>query len=198
MYKISISCKAGVGKNIVSKILRELISNKIDHFNTDQYKLIAFADPIKEIALKMFPHIPKKHLFGSSKYRSETIKGATKNGKPLTIRQLLIDIGTGWGREYNENIWIENYANRFNIAQKNGATLIITPDVRFANEHTHLKTNNFFQIRLLRDTPNKIDHISETGQDTILDSAFDYVLHNNKTLTDLRKDIETNIIPKLK
>ncbi len=197
MFKISILGKANTGKNTVSKILRELISNKMDHFNIDQCKLIAFADPIKEIALKMFPHIPKKHLFGSSKYRSETIKGATKDGKLLTVRQLLIDIGTQ-GREYNENIWIENYINRFDIAQKNGATLIITPDVRFVNEHTHLKANNFFQIRLLRGTQNKIDHISETGQDMILDSSFDYVLYNNKTLTDLREDIETNIIPKLK
>jgi hypothetical protein len=198
MYKISISGKAGVGKNVVSRILSDLISDKLalNGIFGDTRKIISFADPIKEIALKMFPDIPTKHLFGSSKYRSEIVQGGSKDGSQLTIRHILMDIGKQ-GRQYNPDLWVNRFDDRFKMAAKHGARILIVPDERFPNEHAYLKAHGFYQIRLLRDVNTGINDISETAQDIISDREFDYVLNNNHTLTDLKTEIYNNIIPKL-
>jgi hypothetical protein len=102
---------------------------------------------------------------------------------------LLIDLGTGVGREYKENLWLDVFDNTFNKAVKKDKDLVIVTDVRFRNEFDHLKNLGFYQIRLLRDDHLKIDHASETNQDSIKDSEFDYILKNNGTLDDLTKEI---------
>ncbi len=205
MYKVAICGKANSGKNTVSHILSDAVRTKMglplsaDHRDARIWKAqnIAFADPIKEMVKQMFPQIPNKHLYGSSQFRSLPIPGAFKDGKPLTIRQLLIDLGTGVGREYKKNLWLDVFDNTFSKAVKKDKDLVIVTDVRFRNEFDHLKNLGFYQIRLLRDDYLKIDHASETNQDSIKDSEFDYILKNNGTLNDLTKEI-TKIVPLLK
>lgn len=185
MYKIAITGKANTGKNTVSKLLaNELIDGIYTEF-------IAFADPIKNMVRLMFPEIPKKYLFGSSKYRSKIILGALKNDKPLTIRDALIDLGSA-GRLYKENIWLDAFDHKFNkIKTKGLAKAVIVTDVRFRNEFEHLKQLGFYQIRLVRDAHLKIDHASETNQDSIKDDEFDFVINNNGTIDDLKISIST-------
>lgn len=186
MYKIAISGKANSGKNTVSKFLIDGIQERIgDEFNGG--KIMALADPIKEMARIMFPDIPRKYFFGPSKYRSEIIPNSFKNEEPLTIRQCLIDIGTGLGRGYRDSMWLDNFDHRFE-KYKNTAVIIV-PDVRFRNEFDHLKEKDFYSIRLKRDSHLKIDDISETNQDSIEDTEFDCLLHNNSTLDNLQKDV---------
>jgi hypothetical protein len=194
MYKIAICGKANTGKNTVSKILRKEISkNQTGIF----CEYIAFADPIKAMIRIMFPELPEKYLTGSSKFRSEVIPGAFKEGSPLTVRQLLIDLGTGVGRTYKETIWLEAFDHTFQRAQSRRKNMVVVTDVRFRNEFDHLKKLGFYQIRLLRDSHLQINHASETNQDSIRDDEFDYVLHNNGTLADLKK-AATQIITQLK
>lgn len=185
MYKIAITGKANTGKNTVGKLLaNELIGGIYTEF-------IAFADPIKNMVRLMFPEIPKKYLFGSSKYRSKIILGALKNDKPLTIRDALIDLGST-GRLYKENIWLDAFDHKFNkIKTKGLAKAVIVTDVRFRNEFEHLKQLGFYQIRLVRDAHLKIDHVSETNQDSIKDDEFDFVINNNGTIDDLKISIST-------
>ena len=158
---------------------------------------IAFADPIKKMALEMFPKLPRKYLFGPSRYRKEIIPGAFKNGMPLTVRQLLLDLGTEVGRGYKDDIWLDNFDHGLNkIWHKK---IVVVTDVRFRNEFDHLKKLGFYQIRLCRDTGEAgINHKSETDQNAILDNEFDYVLLNNKSLSDLKEEVKNNIIPQLK
>ena len=59
------------------------------------------------------------------------------------------------------------------------------PDVRFVNECKILKEKKFFIIKLIRDSELKINHISETNQNSIPDEEFDYIVYNNKTLDKL-------------
>lgn len=185
--KIAISGKANSGKNTVSKFLIDGISERVgDEFKGG--KIIALADPIKEMARIMFPNVPRKHFFGPSKYRSSVIPNSYKNEKPLTVRQVLIDIGTGLGRGYRDSMWLDNFDYRFE-KYKNTAVIIV-PDVRFRNEFDHLKNKNFYSIRLKRDSHLEIDDISETNQDSIEDLEFDCLLHNNSTLDKLRKDVD--------
>jgi deoxynucleotide monophosphate kinase-like protein len=183
MVKIAITGKAASGKNTVAK----LICKSIHHTQSPVH--LAFADPIKEMAQTLFPHLPPKYLYGSSKYRSEVISSAFKDGKPLTVRQLLIDLGTA-GRQYNHNIWIDILRHRLEVAQKKNPSIIIVNDVRFKNEFDFLKKLGFYQIRLYRDEHTKIDHASETDQDTIQDSQFDCILDNNGTLFDLKNNVQ--------
>lgn len=196
MVKVSITGIANSGKTTLAK----MIVNQIRKQNKNRYYMsaayLAFADPIKEMAQTMFPELPSKFLYGPSEFRNAVIPGAYKNKKVITVRQLLIDIGIELGRGYNENIWLDNFDCRFN---KTKAKIIVVPDVRRINEFEHLKSKGFYQIKLYRNTGESgINHISETDQNNIPDSVFDYVVHNNKTLQHLRSEIATNIIPRLK
>jgi len=209
MYKIAICGRANTGKNTLAKLLEQEVyaRDSMAYFSQHDtplanffWKSMAWADPIKEIVLIMFPHASKECLYGPSHLRAESITGAFKNGKPLTYRQALIDIGTEVGRAYNDKIWLENFDARYEqFCLKEKPDLVIVTDTRFRNEFEHLKRKGFFQIRLYRDTGMPpIEHISETNQSTIADEEFDYVLFNNKSLEDLKEEVRSNIIPRLK
>jgi hypothetical protein len=190
MIKIAICGKANSGKNALAKLLIKQISY-------DSSYQVAFADPIKKIAKIMFPHIPKKHLFGSSSFRKELIEGAIKNNQPLSVRQLLIDIGSA-AREYDNEIWIKAFDQKLKEIDSYNVRkcLFIVPDLRFKNELDYLKNKDFLLIRLYRNDSPVINHLSET-QDQILDKDFDYIIHNNGTLTDLKSEAN-NIVAKIK
>lgn len=209
MYKIAICGRANTGKNTLAKLIADQLDYQHVFYATMgspvpgiSHKFMAWADPIKEIVALMFPHANKECLYGPSQLRAETIPGAFKNGRPLTYRQALIDIGTEVGRAYNDKIWLENFDHRYEqLLIRNPPELVVVTDTRFRNEFEHLKKKGFFQIRLYRDNGifmPEINHVSETNQDTIKDEEFDYVLFNNKSLDDLREEIKTNIIPRLK
>lgn len=209
MYKIAICGRANTGKNTLAKLLeQEIYEVERVRWEADPYKAgcrltwkaMAWADPIKEIVQIMFPHANAECLYGPSHLRADPIPGAFKNGKPLTYRQALIDIGTEVGRAYNDKIWLENFDHRYEqLLLKQKLDLVVVTDTRFRNEFEHLKKKGFFQIRLYRETGMApIEHISETNQSTIRDEEFDYVLFNNKSLDDLKEEVRTNIIPRLK
>lgn len=210
MHKIAICGKANTGKNTLANLLyQELYERDSIEFesrnpslNLQTYsgKFMAFADPIKEIVMTMFPRANKECLYGPSRLRSEAIPGAFKNNKPLTYRQALIDIGTEVGRSYSDKVWLENFDHRYEqiLVKKNPPNIIVVTDVRFRNEFDHLKDKGFFQIRLYRETGMEpIQHISETGQSSIKDEEFNYVLFNNKSLEDLKEEVKTQIIPRM-
>jgi hypothetical protein len=188
MRLIAISGQANTGKNTLAKLL-------INELDEDAYMsnvhIMAFADPIKEMAQIMFPKLPSKFLYGSSKYRNEIVPNAWKDGKPLTVRELLIDIGTKLGRGYNDNIWLNNFDARLESNMSNYKyDCIICPDERFPNEFYHLKNKGFYQIRLYRKAAGIINSTTETAQNEIQDSEFDSVIHNDQTLQDLENEVE--------
>lgn len=190
LFKISITGKANSGKNTVAKLLREKIINENDWIeNPSRYEFIAFADPIKKMIKIMFPDLPRKFLNGPSKYRAKPIPGAFKDGKPLTIRQLLIDLGTKVGRAANDNIWLNVFDKTYEKALKNNDIIIVT-DTRFRNEFDHLKNKGFIAIKIVRDDYTKILDISETSQDAINDSEYDFIIYNNGTLEELKVNID--------
>lgn len=187
MYKIAITGKANSGKNTVGKLLIKSLFEK--DWPEGQLHFIAFADPIKKIARLTFPEIPRKWLYGPSKFRAEIIPGAFKDGVPLTVRQLLCDLGNDYGRKYQSDRWIRTFNCSYQKLIKKNARAIVVTDVRFRNEFDFLKKEEFYQIKLLRDSHAKIDDISETSQDGIRSEEFDYVLHNNNTLKDLKAEV---------
>lgn len=224
MYRVAISGKANSGKNTLAKLL----SNQLDQFETNnrmqriisnwknswdqEYmqedllakewycKIMAFADPIKEMVMILFPQTKRESLWGASHLREEVISNCYKDNKPLTYRQVLFDLGTQIGRGYNDNCWLNNFDNRYQqIVAQTSPSLIVVSDCRFRNEFNHLKQKGFYLIRLYRETNQPtINHISETKQSEIKDEEFDYVLHNNQSLEDLTQEVKEKIIPQLK
>lgn len=180
MYKISITGKLNSGKNTVAKMISKEICNDTN------VKIAAFADPIKKIASIMFPEIPKNYLYGSSHNRSKTIPNAFKNGEPLTVRQLLIDLGTEVGRSYRTSIWIDNMKDSIGRSESAGISAFIIADVRFINEFKFLAEDNFFKIKIKRNLISSIDHESETNQDGISDDLYDAIIDNNGSLEELK------------
>ena len=189
MFKVAICGKANSGKNTVGKLIRKSLYNEFVGKRTISCDYIAFADPIKQMVRTMFPDLPEKFLTGPSNFRSEIVPGAFRNGVPLTVRQLLIDIGTN-GRAYKESVWLDAFDAAFQKSVNKHKTLVIVTDVRFMNEFSHLKAKGFYNIRLLRDAHLKIDHASETNQDGIKDSEFDFVLDNNGSLDHLKERVK--------
>jgi len=188
---IAISGLANTGKDTLSRTIQELLQ--------ESGLILTFADPIKKIAEQMFPTIPNKYLYGPSEYRNEKITPYIfQDGKILTVRQLLLDIGTR-GREYQEDIWINNFDFRFMKENAFSSNRIICSDERFRNEHDYLKSKGFFQIRLYRRSSSPtLNHESENKQSEIKDEEFDYVLHNDGSLVELQQEVLKQIIPRLK
>lgn len=183
MYKLAITGKANTGKNTVAKLIfRELDNPK--YSLCCQY--LAFADPLKEMLRIAYPELPRQWLYGSSKFRASPIPGAFKDGIPYTVRQALIDLGNDFGRARRPTIWLDNFNRRLQKWIKKDYDFIAVTDVRFRNEFDFLKSLGFFQVRVYRDDYVKINDVSETNQDGINDSEFDFVIHNDGSLKDLK------------
>jgi hypothetical protein len=182
--KIAISGKANSGKNTVAN----MFINNLKHYATNS-KIVGIADQMKHLILSMFPEAKSDCLFGPSELRSEIINEKYKdiNGKPLTYRQALLDLGA-LGRKYNKNFWLNWLVADANSSKNIG--IYIVSDARFINECDYLKKSNFIMIRVLRDSINKISDPSELEQDFIPNSEFDYIIYNNDSIEKLNEEIK--------
>jgi hypothetical protein len=189
--KIAISGKARSGKNTLASLLVKNMG--LDDTNS---KLVALADPMKKIIELMFPEADSECLFGPSELRSKVINDnfIDANNKPLTYRQALIDLGA-FGRKYNSDIWLSCLIG--DAKKSTDKLAYVITDCRYINEYNYLKGSGFYCIRVLRDDHSKINDTSETEQDLIDNSGFDYIVYNNGSLEELSK-ITYDIIEKLK
>ena len=102
--KIGICGKQNSGKSLVADLLYSLF---LPDMAFGPMRFMAFADPIKDIGQMMFPWADKNAWYGSSERRNEWIPDADdKDGKPLTYRQVLIDLGT-LARSYDYDHWVQ-------------------------------------------------------------------------------------------
>lgn len=176
------------GKNTLATMLVKHLG-----LNEQDAKIVALADPIKRMVLEMVPNARKDCLFGPSELRSEIINDMLKDkaGKPLSYRQLLIDLGT-LGRAYCKNVWLNALIQDAKLSTDKRAYII--SDVRFSNELEYLKSNNFYMIRIKRNEGPKIDDVSETEQLKIPDDVFHSVIDNNGTLEKLDLSAKETIL----
>lgn len=196
MYKIALSGKAKVGKNTVADLIKEKLANP------EKTIIAAFADPMKEIVMTMFPNYDHEALYGPSELRQNVIPDAyDANGLPLTYRQLLLDLGK-FSRAYHPNIWANCFIETMKgalhpYAEIENPEVYIASDARFHNELNILKQNGFITIRVKRDAGFVINDVSETEQDMITDDKFDFIIQNDKSIDEL-KIIVDDILLKIK
>jgi len=237
MKIVGISGLAGSGKDTVADML-------VDGPKTRFHK-VALADPMKRFAQEIF-RFTDDQLWGPSDKRNEPDKryvhmkkGAlgstvttwnnqqdTYNTKPspeediyLTPRHALQRLGTEWGRDCYENVWVD-YALRVSekLLQPSGTTYgynpyfgivqvpsslsrdadvrqrgVVISDIRFENEMRAIRAAGGKIWRVVRPQSGlegvSGEHRSERAQENIDDSDFDAVLVNNGTLADLAQKV---------
>lgn len=108
-------------------------------------------------------------------------------------------IGTDWARtHYNEDVWCKVFTEKFNSFQKlskNADENYYVSDVRFLNELETVKGLGFTTVYIYRpDKPDDIrkSHPSETSVTNFI-PKFDYVIHNDGSIKDLKESVDTLI-----
>ncbi len=157
---IVFSGKQFSGKDTVAKILLEKLKG---------YKRIGIADAIKA---------------EYSKKTGLSIEEIEKNKS--MYRQDLIDLGN-YGRSIDPDYWLNSIIS-------NPDNIIVT-DIRVKHELDLFKKNGAFTVRIEADEEQRAkrgkitasDDDTETALDNIKD--WDYILYNNGTYEDLRKNI---------
>jgi hypothetical protein len=96
----------------------------------------------------------------------------------LTGREILQTLGTDWGRNLDENIWVNAAMYGIRIDDK-----IVFSDVRFPNEVKAIKDRGGKVIRIERLGMSIDNHPSETALDDYKD--WDYIIRNYGSLESL-------------
>jgi hypothetical protein len=212
---------AGSGKDSVADALEK-----------QGFQKVALADPMKRFCAEVFDWGPKL-LWGPSELRSTEDKryprqmhfadGETRRlihsvedqtDVCLSPRYALQTLGTEWGRECYQDIWVDyamrvakrllesgytHYSSERGVWTKpasmqlpvNRIGVVIT-DVRFKNEILAIKERGGKVVRIKRpgyEKP-KWNHPSETEQMEVPADAFDYIFHNNGTLEDIGPKVQ--------
>lgn len=115
------------------------------------------------------------------------------NGNNVSPRTVLQSLGTDWGREQHDEIWL--YAILREIAKEKHTKVVIS-DVRFANEVKFIQEHGGKVLKIYRpDTDEKAavigieGHKSEAEQKKISDNVFDAIIVNNRTLNEFRDSL---------
>lgn len=206
---LGISGLAGSGKDTFARFLVE------DH----GFEVLSLADPLKRICRDVFD-FSEEQLWGPSEKRNEPDFRYPREKCHgcqtcefrcdhyigfLTPRYALQRIGTEWGRDCYENVWVE-YALRVAATLRQGNHLynpkdglfrshlsvqhVVIPDVRFRNEIEGIRAAGGKLVRIRRPGAGLSGaaavHASEAEQAGIPDDVFDLVVENTGTLEELR------------
>lgn len=166
-YVFLLSGKAGTGKSLSAKILKELLSEKFSYVDID-----SFAKRVKEIAFESFGWDLRKNNRG---------------------RELLQNIGNT-GRQYYQDIWAEYVLNKY-ISPIPSDVLIID-DWRYPNEKYLFESEPTMKIVTIRinDAKREIlandptyNDVSEVSLDHF---TFDYTINDAEDATKLKEALE--------
>jgi hypothetical protein len=173
---IALMGRARSGKDTVAAYLCE----------TYGYTRVAFADPLREAALKLDPIISRSVIGGDLRLSHVLDAGHgweyAKNKFP-EVRRILQHIGQGV-RDLDEDFWLSIAVTTITDARNAGRPVVIT-DCRYPNEYNALRASGFTMTRVVRpdrgDVPGS-EHVSETALNGF---PADWTLCNISTLEDL-------------
>lgn len=172
---VGLSGYAQSGKDTVAGILQRKYG----------YRRVAFADPLKELALKLDPHPPEGHAplsYLVKRYGWEHAKTYP------WIRKFLQDLGVGARDVLGSDIWVRRAF--LDIDQEmilDWDTSIVITDVRFNNEIAAIKERGGRIVQVCRDGVGPVNgHISEAEWTNAL---FHATIHNNGSLDELEESV---------
>ncbi len=177
---IAISGKAGSGKDTLGDIIKKLI-------NDNSIEVVQFSGSIKKIAHILLgkgscgdnvysrefkDNLLSKYSFSMDSHYTRCSTGRDFYKKMADFYKLLL------GSRIFIHILFRDY--------KTDDKWIIT-DVRYKNEVEAIKDMGGIVIRINRDSVVPVNHESEYELD---DYEFDYVVENNSTIDDLKKEAD--------
>lgn len=195
---IGVAGRAGAGKTTIADIL----------VKKHGFVGIALADPMKRFCKELF-EFSNAQLWGTADDKArEDERYPRAGGGHLTSRYALQTLGTEWGRNCYEGVWV-NYCLRTAASILRGrqydpqyglATIfsrffrpsgVVIHDVRFQNEFDAVKAVGGFLIHVTRPTAGLVgkaaEHLSETEQDGFKD--FDFKIDNSGTMKELEEKV---------
>lgn len=159
------------------------------------YTRVAFADPLKEMALGIDPLIPTAYDRG---YRlsvrlSKLVRDVgweyAKDHYP-EVRRILQTSGQSV-RRHDEGFWVGVAMDKVAVADSWNLPVVVT-DCRYPNEAQALQARGFLLVRLVRPGLESTDtHESETALD---DFHTDATLVNDGTPDDLREQLRALVM----
>jgi hypothetical protein len=183
MHNIGLIGKARAGKDTAAF---HLVQSRA-------YTRLAFADPLKEMALAINPYIPTG--YGVTVRLSSLIADVgweyAKDTYP-EVRRILQHTGQTV-REYDEEFWLDIMRRKIRDAAVWNMPVVVT-DVRYPNEASMLRAAGFRLVRIVRPEAamsgaqfrSAAAHPSETALDGY---AADVTITNAGSITDLYEEI---------
>lgn len=194
---IGLSGQSGAGKDTVADLLKTKRS----------FIKLSLADPLKRVCSDVFK-FTHDQLWGPSESRNTPDERyPTKDGF-LTPRVALQTLGTEWGRNLYEDVWIDyGIRNALKIINEEIWTYtpelglspkaifaekpegVVIPDVRFKNEMVKIRQAGGYLVRVRRPgfegNTGIQGHKSESEQKDIPDTDFDVIIENDSTTKEL-------------
>lgn len=184
MYNIALIGKARSGKDTAAAFL----------VRERAYTRVAFADPLKEMALSIDPLVPT-HLYGDRRVHvrlSALVRDAgweyAKDHYP-EVRRILQSIGQTQ-REFDADYWVNVAARKIAGAEAWNMPVVVT-DVRYLNEAVMLRARGFKMIRIMRPYAAGRSGPAEqhASENELNDYPTDAVIYNDGDLDQLRNAI---------
>ena len=173
---IGITGAAGAGKDTVKTLLKETMYLELSTYS--------FASPIYDTVM---------NLFGWTivQLQDREFKETIDPKWGFSPRRAMQLLGTEFGRELREDIWI-HFARVLLDSPFNSG--LIVSDVRFENEAAFIRENGGTLLHIVRPyNPNAIaaTHASEGGVQFV--EGTDHLIINDGTLEDLLHKLETTL-----
>lgn len=175
---------AGAGKDTVAEYL----------VRRYQYTRVAFADPLREMSLRIDPLIIGSAVscYGAIEYMhlSELVADygweLAKREYP-EVRRFLRSLGAAM-REEDPGYWLDKALRKVRASYKLGLPIVIT-DVRHANEYAELREHGLTMVRIDRPGTDTSDTDPESRR--LLDRVtLDWTIYNNGPIDNLHNAME--------
>lgn len=190
---------------------------------------VGLADPMKRFCKEVFDFTdaqlygderddPDYRYLQKSEWRTNGEGVPEKKETYLTPRYALQTLGTEWGRDCYDNIWIENgirvarellngyaqYSAKDGLKRTEKITGLVSgvvfSDIRFWNEFEAIKKAGGLMVRVKRPgfegSVGVSNHASETQQKVLADTMFDVILENTEDFDFLYRQVEEKIVPR--
>jgi hypothetical protein len=176
MPNVGVIGRARVGKDTAGAWL---VENRGFH-------RVAFADPLKDAALRLNPIAMHDDVFGEYRLREIVVADGWEKAKEYPeIRRILQELGASV-RAIDPDFWLRAALKTVQEVNEAGRPAVIT-DVRYPNEAEALKRAGFHLVYIDRPGVPHLDHESE-GALTAGDAK--YYIRNGRTLADFLEDVE--------
>ncbi|WP_406324101.1 hypothetical protein [Streptomyces niveus] len=145
------------------------------------YKRVSFADPLRELALRLNPIVDVIDYGDDVEVLSELVDRRgweTAKDRNPEVRRILQELGAGV-RAIDPEFWLRTALAKVTEANENGQPVVIT-DVRYPNEADSLRRVGFHLVHIDRPGVPHLDHESEGA---LTAEEADWSIRNDRSLS---------------